>query len=108
MSLIRFHWLKFLGAVTALCLAIMYLAGLEKASLAGFFLIGVYASILCIRIQKGTQKARCDLCGQPSTMRVEYNHGFTNVRLIIDCPACGRVVNTATAGVLPGHDKKSV
>jgi len=106
MSLVRFHWLKFIGAVTALCLALLYLAGYEQFSLAGFFLIGAYASITCIRIQKGTQKAKCDLCSRQSTMKVEYKHGFVDVRLILDCPNCGRVVNTAAAGIKPGRERK--
>lgn len=106
MSIVLFHWLRFCGAVAALILAILYLAGYEQLSLIGFFLIGIYAAITCIRIQKGTQPAKCDLCGAGGILKVEYEHGYTNVRLILDCPHCGQVVNTAKTGVKPGLEKE--
>lgn len=104
MSIVRFHWIRFFGAMLALVLALLYLFGFEQLSLFGFLIIGTYATITCVRIQRGTQNARCDLCGNDAKMRVEYQHGFTNVRLIVDCPQCGRVINKARQGVEPGRE----
>ncbi len=107
MSIMHFHWLRFLGAVAALIFAVMYLFGYEKAALIGFIIIGIYAAVTCIRIQKGMQPGKCDLCGRKGLLRVEYEHGFTNVRLVLDCPSCGRVVNKAKNGIKPGLEKES-
>lgn len=105
MSILRFHWIRFIGAVVALLLAILYLAGFERVSLVGFILIGIYAAVVCILVQNGTLPARCDLCSSKGTLKAEYGHGFTNVRLILSCPKCGRVVNTAKNGIKPGKER---
>lgn len=106
MNIVRLHSIRFIGAILALLLGIIYLAGFIKTSLFGFFLIGSYAAVTSILIQNGKQPAKCDLCGSKSLMKVEYEHGFTNVRLILDCPRCGRVVNTAASGLpVPGREK---
>jgi len=107
MSILLFHWVRFIGAIVALVLAILYLTGFEGVSLAGFICVGIYAAVTCILVQNGTLPARCDLCGNKGTLKAEYGHGFTNVRLVLSCPRCGRVVNTAKHGIRPGkeHDK---
>jgi len=104
MSILRFHWIRFFGAAAALVLALMYLFGYEQPALAGFLVIGVYATITCVRIQRGTQPAKCDLCGRSSKMKVEYDHGFSNVKLIVECPDCGRIVNKAKQAIKPGRE----
>lgn len=104
MTILRFHWLRFIGAIVTLILALLYLFGFEKPAMAGFIVIGAYATFLGIRIQRGKQRAVCDLCGAKSMMKVEYEPGFSNVRLIIDCPRCGRVVNKAKRGIRPGRE----
>lgn len=105
MSIFLFHWIRFVGAILALLLAVLYLIGFERVSLVGFTLIGIYAAVTCILVQQGTLPARCDLCRSKSTLKAEYQHGFTNVRLILNCPQCGRVVNRAKHGVIPGKEK---
>lgn len=105
MSILRFHWIRFIAAITALILALLYLFGFEQSALLGFFILGTYAAITCVRIQRGSQGARCDLCSSKAKMKVEYGHGFTNVKLIVDCPQCGRVVNIAKHGIQPGLEK---
>ncbi len=104
MSILLFHWIRFFGAIIALLLAILYLTGFERVSLIGFTLIGIYATITCVLIQKGKLPAKCDLCGNKSTMKVEYDHGFTNVLLVLNCPQCGRVINRAEKGIRPGRE----
>ena len=89
----------------ALLFSILYLVGFEKSALGGFLAIGLYATVTGIRMQKGTQKARCDLCGSNSRFKVEYEPGFRNVKLVLDCPHCGRVVNKAENGIKPGLEK---
>ncbi len=106
MSIMLFHWIRFFGAAFALLFAILYLCEYEKIALYGFLLIGAYGAITCILIQKGVQPGKCDLCGSKGLLRVEYGHGFTNVRLILDCPSCGRVVNKAKTGIKPGLEKE--
>lgn len=107
MSILQFHWLRFFGALLALILAIVYLLGYVKIALGGFFIIGVYGAVTCIRIQKGIQPGKCDLCGSKGLLKVEYEHAFTNARLILDCPSCGRVVNRAKNGIKPGLEKEN-
>jgi hypothetical protein len=102
LSLVRFHWLRFLGAIFALVLAIIYLMESEEIALLGFALIALVAAVICIKIRKGTLPAICDLCRSKGTMRAEYGPGFSNARLILNCPQCGRVINKAQAGMQPG------
>jgi hypothetical protein len=102
MNILRFHWIRFIGAIVTLFLALFYLFGFEEFAIAGFVLIAVYTTILCARLQKGTQPAICDLCRTKSFMKVEYEHGFSHVRLVVLCPNCGRVVNKAKNGIKPG------
>ncbi len=104
MSILLFHWIRFFGAIAALLLAILYLAEFEQFALAGFLLIGIYVTYVFIRMRKGGYPARCDLCGSRSRLTVEHE-GFSNVRLILECPRCGRVVNTAGNGIIPGREK---
>lgn len=104
MSILLFHWIRFFGAILTLLLAILYLTGFELISLAGFIFIGIYAAVVCILVQNGTLPARCDLCGSKGTLKAEYGHTFTNVRLVLSCPQCGRVVNTAKHGIRPGKE----
>ena len=101
MGILRFHWIRFIGAVVMLILSLCYLFGFEEFAITGFIIIAVYATVLCTRLQKGTQPAICDLCGAKATMKVEYEQAFSNVRLIVQCPHCGRVVNTAKKGIRP-------
>ena len=105
MSLLRFRWLRFIAAAVALVLALLYLAGFETIAMAGFLVIGIYAALLTIRLIRGRQKARCDLCGGPGTLRVEHGPIYSGARLVLDCPRCGRVVNTARQGMQPGIEK---
>lgn len=107
MSILRFHWIRFIGAVAALILAIVYLLGFEVQAMTGFIVIAVYAVILSVRLQQGTQPAICDLCRSRARMKVEYEHGFSNVRLMVKCPHCGRIVNTAgsAGGIRPGREE---
>ncbi len=105
MSLVRFHWLRFITAAVALVLALFYLAGFEELSLAGFLVIGIYAALLTIRLRRGRQKAKCDLCGGPGLLRVEHGPAFSGARLVLECPRCGRVVNTAREGMRPGLEQ---
>ncbi len=104
MSILLFHWIRFIGAIVALLLAILYLTGFDRISLAGFTLIGAYAAVTCILVQNGTLPAKCDLCSSKGTLKAEYGHGFTNVRLVLSCPVCGRVVNKAKNGIKPGKE----
>lgn len=101
LSFIRFYWLRLFGAVAALILAIMYLAGFELTGLAGFSCIATIAVYIGIRINNETMPARCDLCGSGGTMKAEYGAGFTDARLILMCPHCGRVVNGSPGSVKP-------
>lgn len=102
LSFVLFHWLRFLGAVFALCFAILYIMGGEEISLAGFAVIALVASVIGIRIRKGSMPATCDLCKTRGTMKAEYGAGFSNARLVITCPHCGRVVNKAKTGIKTG------
>jgi hypothetical protein len=101
LSFIRFYWLRLFGALTALTLALLYLAGFELTGLAGFSCIGAIAVYIGIRINNETMPARCDLCGATGTMKAEYGTGFVNARLILICPYCGRVVNSSPGSVKP-------
>ncbi len=101
----RFHWLRFIAAAVVLVLALLYLAGLETIAMVGFLVIGIYAGLLTIRLGRGRQKASCDLCGGPGILRVEHGPGFSGARLVLDCPHCGRVVNTAREGMQPGVER---
>ncbi len=96
-----FQWLRFLCAVVVLGLAILYLAGGEKIALVGFAIITFPVAVICNRLRKGTMVAVCDLCKAKGTMTAEYGAGFSNARLVINCPHCGRVVNKADRGVDP-------
>jgi hypothetical protein len=104
MNILRFHWIRFIGAIIILLLSLCYLFGLEAFAISGFIVIAVYTTVLCTRLQKGNQPAVCDLCQAKAMMKVEYEHGFSNVRLVIQCPHCGRVVNTAKNGIRPGRE----
>lgn len=101
LTLLRFHWLRFFGAIVALLLALLYLYGYEQFSLIGFALIALVLTYGGIRIRRGTLPAICDLCGAHATMTSEYGAGFSNARLIICCPDCGRIVNGSNGGVQP-------
>lgn len=100
-NFIRFYWLRLFGAVFALILALLYLAGFELISLAGFSGIAFIAIYITIKINNGTMPAKCDLCESAGTMTAEYNAGFSNARLILTCEHCGRVVNGAPGSVKP-------
>lgn len=104
MSIVLFHWIRFFGAIMALLLAVLYLIGFEQISLVGFTIIAIYAAVVCIKLQKGKLPARCDLCRSKGTLKAEYGHAFTNSRLVLSCPQCGRVVNRAKNGIRPGKE----
>ena len=107
LSFIRFYWLRLIGAVAALILALLYLAGFEMYSLAGFAVVATFAIYHGIRINNGTQPAICDLCGNQGTFSAEYGAGFSNARLILTCSNCGRVVNgSENNSVKPQKEKK--
>lgn len=103
-SLIRLYWLRLIGAVLALLLAILYLAEFEYASLAGFAIIALVGIYLGIRINNGTMPARCDLCGSEGTIGAEYGAGYANARLILNCCRCGRVINGKPGSVKPAKE----
>ena len=105
MTILLFHWIRFIGAIVALLLAILYLIGFEKISLVGFSLIGAYGAVVCILLQKGTLPAKCDLCSTKGTMKAEYDYGFANARLVLGCPKCGRVINGAKHGIRPERER---
>ena len=101
LNFLRFYWLRFIGALVTISLAMLYLGGYEEEALAGFAFLAVVAAYLGIRIRKGNMPALCDLCGSLATMKAEYGAGFVNARLVISCPRCGRVVNRGTNTVRP-------
>lgn len=101
LSFVRFHWLRFSGALTALLFAVVYLLEFEEIALVGFALLAVVGTYLGMSLRKGTLSARCDLCGSPGSFSAEYGAGFSNSRLILSCIRCGRVVNTSERGVTP-------
>lgn len=100
-----FHKLRIVTAVIVLFLAIIYLNGGEKIGLTGFAVLAAVVAIICNKIRKGVMPAICDLCSTKATMKAEYEAGFSNARLIINCPCCGRVVNQAKQGVNPQKEK---
>ncbi len=99
-----FYRLRLLCAIVVLGLALLYLAGGEKFSLIGFALLFVIVTFLCNQIRKGTMPAVCDLCKSKGTMQAEYGAGFSNAKLVINCPQCGRVVNKGEDGVNPQRE----
>lgn len=101
LSLLRFYWLRVLGAVLALVLASLYLADFEEISIFGFSFMALVAAVLTIRISRNTMPASCDLCGAPATMTAEYGAGYSNARLILNCTRCGRVINSRPGSVKP-------
>lgn len=101
----RCHRLRFFGAVLALLLALLYLGDQEEIALIGFAVVATISSYLCIRIRKGNMPATCDLCGENGTLKAEYGAGFSNARLILNCPHCGRVINKASQGIDPQQEK---
>ncbi len=105
LNFFRFHWLRFFGAILALLFAILYLAGGEEFALGGFALIAIIAGYIGIRVRKGTMPALCDLCKETGTLKAEYGAGFSNARLILNCPKCGRVINAAEKGIKPKREK---
>ena len=100
LNFFRFHWLRFIGAILALLLSIIYLFGFEEISLAGFGIGIVIASYIGIRIRKGSMPARCDLCGSEGSLKAEYGAGFSNARLVLTCSSCGRVINGGEKGTI--------
>lgn len=105
LNFFRFYWLKLIGAIVTISLAVTYLCGYEEVSLTGFALLAVIIGYYGIRIRKGTMPALCDLCSSRATIKAEYGAGFSNARLVITCPRCGRVVNTGTGTVHPEREK---
>ncbi len=99
-----FYRLRFICALAVFALALLYLAGGEKIALIGFAVITFVGAVICSRVRKGTMPAVCDLCKSSATMKAEYGAGFSNARLIINCPHCGRVVNKAEEGVNPAKE----
>ena len=100
LNFFRFHWLRFIGAILALLLSVIYLFGFEEISLAGFAVGIVIACYIGIKIRKGTMPARCDLCGSQGTLKAEYGAGFANARLVLSCAHCGRVINGGAKGTI--------
>ncbi|WP_028584332.1 hypothetical protein [Desulfogranum mediterraneum] len=96
-----FHRLRIYTAVVVLFFALLYLLGLEKPALGGFAAVAVIGAVFCNRIRLGTMPACCDLCAARGTLKAEYGAGFSNARLVLDCPQCGRVVNRAGRGAPP-------
>ena len=101
LSLLRFYWLRIFGALFALIFAIFYLLGMEGTALAGFGGMAVVIAVLAIRIHNNTLPADCDLCGAPATITTEYEAGFANARLILNCCRCGRVINGRPGSMKP-------
>ena len=106
LSLIRFYWLCLAGAILALTFSLVYLAGAEIPALGGFALIAAVAIYITIRINRGDMPSICDLCGADAVMTAEYGTGFSNARLIVTCPGCGRVINTGKGTVTPQREKR--
>ncbi len=105
LSLTAFHKLRIITAAIVLFLALIYLSGLEAYSLAGFAVLAVLAAYICYHLRNNTMAAECDLCRSQATMKAEYGAGFSNARLVITCPQCGRVVNGAEQGVKPEKER---
>ena len=101
LSLLRLYWIRIFGALFALIFAVFYLMGLEGLSVAGFGMMALAITILTIRIRNNTLPASCDLCGAPSTITAEYDAGFANARLILNCRRCGRVINGRPGSMKP-------
>ncbi|WP_163337625.1 hypothetical protein [Desulfopila sp. IMCC35008] len=104
LSFVRFHWLRFSGAIIALSLAIIYLLEFEGTSLIGFSLLAAVGIFLGMGLRNGTLPARCDLCGSSGHFSAEYGAGFSNARLILSCPRCGRVVSNPERGIIPEQE----
>lgn len=94
-----FYRLRFFCALIVFGLALLYLAGGEKPALVGFAIITAITVFICDKLRKGTMPADCDLCQASATMKAEYGAGFSNARLVLHCPQCGRVINVAKEGV---------
>lgn len=105
LSLTTFHKLRIITATIVLFLALIYLSGQEAFSLAGFALLAVVATYICYHLRNGSMAAECDLCRSQATMKAEYGAGFSDARLVINCPQCGRVINGAKQGVEPQREK---
>jgi hypothetical protein len=86
-------------------LALLYLSGFEKFSLAGFAVLTCITVYVCNKLRLGTMDACCDLCGSKGKMKAEYEAGFSNARLIIDCDKCGRVINSSNSGISLKKDR---
>ena len=93
LSFSLFYKLRLLGALLTFILAALYLAGAEKIAISGFAILACLVTVVCTRLRKGTMSASCDLCGTSGSMKAEYGAGFSNARLVLECPRCGRVVN---------------
>lgn len=106
MTFRRIHQLRIGTAIVVLILALLYLMGQEKTALAGFALITMAAVAVGDRLRKGTLPATCDLCGASATMAAEYGAGFSNARLVLTCPRCGRVINSGGYQVEPRREKE--
>jgi hypothetical protein len=83
----------------------LYLGEQEEIALIGFAVVATITAYLCFRIRKGDMPATCDLCGENGTLKAEYGAGFSNARLILNCPHCGRVINKASRGTDPQQEK---
>lgn len=88
-----FYRTRLILACIVLGLSLLYLNGGEKTALGGFAVLTLVTVFLCDKLRKGTMPAICDLCGKAGTMKAEYGAGFSNARLVLSCPRCGRVVN---------------
>lgn len=106
MNILRFHWIRFIGAIVILFLALCYLFDYKVFAMTGFIIITVGVTLFCAMLRKGKVPAVCDLCGSKALMKVEYEPGFINVRLVVNCPHCGRVINTAKNGIKPGRESE--
>jgi ribosomal protein S27E len=100
-----FYKLRIAAAIIVLALALLYLNGLEKISLAGFAVLACITTYICNKLRLGTMDADCDLCGARGVMKAEYGAGFSNARLVINCQKCGRVINSSKSGIRLRKDR---
>ena len=100
-----FYKLRIAAAIIVLALALLYLNGFEKFSLAGFAVLTCITAYVCNKLRLGTMDAHCDLCGARGVMKAEYGAGFSNARLVIDCQKCGRVINSSKTGISLKKDR---
>lgn len=100
-SLLRLYWLRILGAVLALVFAMLYLLDREGLAIGGFAVLALAVTAITVMIRKNRLPASCDLCGSSATISAEYDAGFANARLILNCRRCGRIVNGRPGSMQP-------